>query len=137
MANATAIKPASTDAQAFEGFDTLEGFSPVDKAELVGVPFGITGVRLRENERKVAFYEVEIVTLNGEQMGFQDSSTGVRDQLAQYLADKKLKVGAEWTDIKLFVPNGLRVSSYEVHDEQGKAKQAKTYYLTLQARKRG
>lgn len=128
--------PAKVPA-AFAEFDTLEGFNPIDKAELVGKPFGITGVRFRENERHVAFAEVEIITLDGEQLGFQDSSTGVRDQLAAYLAEKKLAVSGDWTDVKLYVPNGLRVSSYEVHDESGRAKQAKTYYLTLQPRMRG
>lgn len=124
----------------FDGFDVLEGFNPIDKAELVGKPFGITGVRYRRNERQVEFVEVEIITLDGEQLGFQDASTGVRDQVTKYLIDHKLAPstdGTTWTDVKLYVPNGLRVSTYEVHDDNGRAKQAKTYYLTVQARPRG
>lgn len=125
-------------AQAFAGFDTIEGFNPIDKAELVGTPFGVTGVRFRENERKIAFAELEIVTADGEVLGFQDSSTGVRDQIRDYLNGKKTKAGADgWHDVKLFVPAGLRVSKYDVTDEHGRTKTAKTYYLTLTPRKRG
>jgi hypothetical protein len=119
----------------FEEFDVLEGFDPIDKAELVGKPFGITGVRYRENERKVKFAELEIVLPTGEKLGFQDSSTGVAAQVTQYLADKGYGAQlGEWMDVKLFVPRGLRVSAYDVVDANGKTKQAKTYYLSLEAR---
>lgn len=120
---------------AFAEFDVIEGFDPIDKAELVGKPFGITGVRYRKNERDIMFAEVEIVDANGEPAAFQDSSTGVRDQITKYLAEKKIKVtNGEWVDLKLFVPRGLRVSTYEATDERGRAKQAKTYYLTTAGR---
>lgn len=121
----------------FAGFDVLEGFDPIDKAALVGAPFGITAVRFRTNERKVTFAELEILTLQGERKGFQDSSTGVRDQMIKYLDDKKIpnKGREDWVDIKLFVPNGLRVSEYDV-EVAGHTTKAKTYYLTLQARER-
>lgn len=132
------LHTAAKDAPAgFEGFEVLEGFDPIDKAELVGKPFGITGVRFRQNERKVTFAELEIVTPGGERLGFQDSSTGVAAQITTYLTQKKITMAdGEWADIKLFVPRGLRVSSYDVVDANGKDKQAKTYYLTLEARTR-
>jgi hypothetical protein len=122
----------------FEGFDVIEGFEPIDKAELVGRPFGITGVRFRENERKVTFAEIEIIDVNGQPGAFQDSSTtGARDQLARYLTDKGIPLSSEWTDVRLFVPRGLRVSEYDAPvDDSGKVRKAKTYYLTTEGRKR-
>lgn len=124
--------------EAFAGFDTIEGFDPIDKATLVGQPFGITGVRFRTNDRSVVFAEVEVVDANGAQYGLNDSSTGIRQQLSDYLAAKGLPVSGntEWQDVQLYVPRGLRVSEYEVQDERGRAKQAKTYYLTTAARAR-
>lgn len=124
-------------ADPFEGFDVIEGFDPIDKAELVGKPFGVTGVRFRTNERSIAFAEVEIVTADGEPAAFQDASTGVRDQLANYLSSKGLAISPEWADVRLFVPRGLRVSTYDVTDDRGRDKQAKTYYLTTMGRDRG
>jgi len=132
---ATSTKPATPDM--FAEFDVLEGFNPIDKATLIGKPFGITGVRFRENERHVKFAELEIVMLDGERLGFQDSSTGVAAQIAEYLTTKD--IGAplgEWMDTKLFVPRGLRDSVYDVIDANGRVKQAKTYYLSLEARQR-
>jgi hypothetical protein len=122
----------------FDGFDVIEGFDPQDKASLVGVPFGITGVRFRKNDRDVVFAEIEAVDAHGEMISIQDSSSGIRDQLSRYLASQgqKAEVGEAWADIKLFVPRGLRVSTYEVHDVAGKTKQAKTYYLTTEGRRR-
>ena len=123
--------------EAFQGFDVIEGFEPIDKAGLVGLPFGVTGVRFRENERKVTFAEVEIIDANGEQGAFQDASTGVREQLARYLTEKGIPISSEWTNIRLFIPRGLRVSEYDAPvDDSGKVRKAKTYYLTTQGRAR-
>lgn len=123
---------------AFEGFEVLDGVDLHDKAEFVGKPFGITGVRFRENERKVVFAEVETVDEHGEAAAFADSSTGVRDQLLAYTTAQGIKGTnkGEWIDAKLFVPRGLRVSEYTVRGEDGKEKRAKTYYLTTGGRTR-
>lgn len=123
----------------FKDFDVLEGFDPVDKAQLVGQAFGITGVRYRVNDSKVVFAEVEIINMDGEQLAFQDSSTGVRDQLSGYLASKGHDVTQNlgtWFDCALYVPRGLRVSQYDVITDQGGTRKAKTYYLTTQGRQR-
>lgn len=128
---------------AFDGFDQIEGFDPVDKEQLVGKPFGITGVRFRTNERNerdIVFAEVETINTNGEQAAFQDASTGVRDQLIKYLAEHTvtdyLNEG-QWHDLKLFVPRGLRVSQYDWPDPAtGKTKPVRTYYLTTAGRTR-
>ena len=127
----------NTTPAAFADFDVIEGFEPVDKAALVGVPFGVTSVRFRTNERSVVYAEAELVTGDGEQQTMIDSSTGVRDQLAAYLKEKGLTTGGntDWQDVKLFVPNGLRCSQYSVKVE-GEDKLAKTYYLTTKPRRR-
>lgn len=121
----------------FEGFDIIEGFEPVDKAALVGVPFGITAVRFRTNERSVVYAEAELVTGDGVPQTMIDSSTGVRDQLAAYLYAKGMPTGGntEWAEVKLFAPKGLRCSAYDVQVD-GDTKSAKTYYLTTKPRKR-
>lgn len=123
---------------AFQGFDVIEGFDPIDKATLVGQPFGITGVRFRTNDRSVVFAELEVVDAAGEQFGLSDSSTGIKQQIAEYMESKGLSVSGntDWQDVKLFVPRGLRVSEYEVNDGPAKGKKAKTYYLTTAGRTR-
>lgn len=124
---------------AFAGFDDIEGFTPTDKATLVGVPFGITGVRFRTNDNDVMYAEVETVDSNGEFAGFQDSSkSGVRQQLADYLAKQEVKFDdGEWHDVKIRVPNGLRASEYKATTGSGEIVDGITYYLTFAPRKRG
>ena len=122
---------------AFDGFDVLEGFDPIEKDKLVDQPFGITGVRFRQNEQKIVFAEVETINADGTQTSFQDASTGVRDQLIKYLTEQGIKdvPNGDWHDIKLFVPRGLRVSRYEFVDKvTGKRNQASTFYLTTAGR---
>jgi hypothetical protein len=122
---------------AFDGWDVIEGFDPVEKDQLIDQPFGITGVRFRQNDQKIVFAEVETVSADGNQAAFQDASTGVRDQLIKLLTERGVKdwANGEWHDIKLYVPRGLRVSKYEWVDKtDGKRKQAQTFYLTTAGR---
>lgn len=124
---------------AFAGFDVIEGFDPIDKSQLVGKPFGITGVRFRKNERDIMFAEVETVDESGAQTAFQDASTGVRDQVIKYLQGQGVSDwnNGDWHDVKLFVPRGLRVSEFDWTDPStGKSQPAKTYYLTTAGRQR-
>jgi hypothetical protein len=122
----------------FQAFDQLEGLDIADKATLVAKPFGITAVRFRTNDREVVFAEAEVVTVDGELCAISDSSTGIKDQLTGYLLSKSLMtegagLPAEWVDVKLFVPRGLRVSVYDVQ-VGSQTKPAKTYYLTTSGR---
>jgi len=120
----------------FAEFDQLEGLDPVNKATLVGTPFGITAVRFRTNDRSVVFAEAEIVSASGDLLGLSDSSTGIRDQLSAYLLNTLgIQPSGElpWTEVKLYVPRGLRVSVYDV-EVNGQTRQAKTYYLTTRGR---
>jgi hypothetical protein len=110
----------------------LGGMDLRDKAELVGRPFYITGLKLTVNERDIAYVWVEgEFEDNQEPFSFNDASTGVRAQLMNYLAsEKRADVLNEWTDCRIFIPRGLRVSRYDATDERGRTVQAKTFYLT-------
>ncbi|MEU0398336.1 hypothetical protein ABZ208_37460 [Streptomyces sp. NPDC006208] len=112
-----------------------------DKAELIGIEFKITGVRFEKSARGVEYVYVEAETREGEEFDFNDSSSsGVRAQIITYLERKGTEVDYENPDVvhdvNLLIPNGLRVSTYEVTDLRGKAKTAKTYYLTSGGRRR-
>lgn len=109
-----------------------------DKAELVDTEFKITGVRFEKNARGVEYVYVEAETRDGEEFDFNDSSTsGVKQQIITFLEMKGIT--PEYTsgvvhEVKLLIPHGLRVSTYEVTDLRGKPKMAKTYYLTTGGR---
>lgn len=125
-----------TDTTAAWGADVdfIEGADLVDKAELVGKAFLITGVRFEKNARGVEYAYIEAEFEDGEEIDFNDSSTsGVKQQLITYLESRGQTVDyatGEVHEVKIAVPRGLRVSTYEVQDMRGKTKTAKTYYLT-------
>jgi hypothetical protein len=105
-----------------------------DKAELVDLPFKITGVRFEKSAKNVEYVYVEAEDQAGDEFDFNDSSnSGVKQQIITYLEAKE--VAWDYTsgvvhDVNLVIPKGLRVSTYEVTDNRGKPKTAKTYYLT-------
>jgi hypothetical protein len=114
--------------------DFIEGADLVDKAELVDKAFLITGIRFEKNARGVEYAYVEAEDESGEEFDFNDSSTsGVKQQLITYLESRGATIdytSGQIHDVKIAVPRGLRVSTYEVQDMRGKTKTAKTYYLT-------
>jgi hypothetical protein len=114
--------------------DFIEGADLVDKAELVDKAFLITGIRFEKNARGVEYAYVEAEDESGEEFDFNDSSTsGVKQQLITYLESHGATIdytSGQIHDVKIAVPRGLRVSTYEVQDMRGKTKTAKTYYLT-------
>ena len=120
--------------------DFIAGADLIDKADLVAKPFLITGVRFEKNARSVEYVYVEAEYPDGETFEFNDSSTtGVKQQLTTYLASKDIAADnstGEVIPVKLAIPRGLRLSTYEVTDQRGKAKMAKTYYLTGAGRPR-
>lgn len=120
--------------EAWGDVDFIEGADLVDKAELVGKSFLITGIRFEKNSRGIEYVYVEAEDEAGEEFDFNDSSTsGVKAQLMTYLESRGATVNVESGevhDVKIAVPRGLRVSTYEVQDMRGKTKTAKTYYLT-------
>lgn len=118
---------AGNDAELIGGADLR------DKAELIGVPFKITGVSFQRNDRQVESVTVEAEDQNGEEFDFYDSSTsGIKQQIVTFLSLKGIEVdytSGELHDVNIVVPKGLRVSNFTVM-VAGKEKAAKTYYLT-------
>lgn len=134
QATNTAIPASWGDAEVFAGHDLTE------KKELVGVPFLITGVEIERNEeRQYDTAYVYCLDINGTEFEFADSSsTGVRTQLQEYLAEKNLNPapGGGHIPVRLAVMKGLRVSEFKFRDEEtGKNRDAAVYYLTAGARK--
>lgn len=114
----------------------LEGMDLVDKAELVGVKFRITGVKQTIGARDIAYVYVEGEREDGTPFNFNDSSSGVREQLEGVLKRMgKADVLDEWVDVSIVAPKGLRVSEYEVKDERNRARMSKTYYITTAGRR--
>lgn len=96
----------------------------VDKDELVGVPFIITGVAIREGDHG-PYCQVAFLTADGEVGKFSDGSTGVLAQL-----DPSQNEGAPLR-LPIDVPGGLRVSRYQYEDPKtGKETPAATFYLS-------
>jgi hypothetical protein len=114
----------------------LDGMDLVDKAQLVGVKFRITGVKQTVGARDVAYVYVEGEQEDGTTFTFNDSSSGVRDQLEKFLAGMgKAELLDEWVDVSIVAPKGLRVSEYPVKDERGRERMSKTYYITTAGRR--
>lgn len=129
-----------TDTQGFEqDVDFIGGADLLDKAELIGREFKITGVRFEKNKNGVEYAYVEAETRDGEEFDFNDSSSsGVKQQLVTYLESRGVTVDYNHKDVvhevNLLIPRGLRVSNYElIH--MGKPKMGKTYYLTSAGRR--
>lgn len=107
--------------------DILEGEEPIDKAELIGVPFLITRVDFSHTER-YSKAEVFAQTEDGKEFYFVDGSTGVRVQLIKYIEDRfavAVDEEAGSYDMRLLIFKGLRVSKY-LRDNGAPAQ---TYYL--------
>lgn len=122
----------------------LDGLTLVDKLTLIDVPFRITGLSFRTASTNSArLVEVDAERADGTTFSFNDSSTGVKEQLVSYLGkigkDHVVELDDEYLAFteaeKLVVPDGLRVSEYEVPEKvngrnTGKMRKARTFYLT-------
>lgn len=116
--------------------EVLDGLDLLDKTELVGKPFLIETVWFEVGQRSVEYVYVEGQLENGTTFMFNDSSSGVRAQLEAYLQGKgRLPEVGQRVPLRLVVPKGLRFSTYNVIDERGREKPAKTYYLTASGKK--
>jgi len=116
--------------------EILDGLNLVDKSDLVGRPFLIESVWFETGQRAVEYVYVQAQFESGEQFTFNDSSTGVFRQIESHLTKKGTKPEQGQTvPMRLVIPNGLRVSEYEVRDDRGREKKSKTYYLTTSGKK--
>lgn len=120
----------------WDNADVIGGRDLLDKSELVGVEFLITGLRFERSTRNgVKFVYVTAERRDGTEFEFNDSSNyGVRRQLTQYLEKKGIEPNYDNPDevhqVNILVPRGLRVSEFEVKDDRGRTKDARIYYLT-------
>lgn len=95
-----------------------------DKENLVGKPLIIFDWQFKES----ALGEYVIVRAKTQTgtVVFADGSTGVRDQLAKYQT-RLAKSGDKFSG--LYVPRGLRSSTYMTKTDKGEDVQATTYYI--------
>jgi hypothetical protein len=119
----------------------LSGHDLLDKAELVGVPFIITEVMFKVNEKSQSVAYVTGVNGENKFFEFNDfSGTGVRQQLIEYVHETtgqpvSMESG-EIHSLALYAPNGLRRSDFEVDTRPNKAvgkpimKAVSTYYIS-------
>ena len=139
MVNKTdTVTTTQTTAWGSDAAEVLAGVDLVQKAEMVNVPFLITGVKFTHNPNSnIGYVFVEFETSpGGERRMFNDSSTGVRQQLEEF-AGVKGWAGAKgtieldkWYDTRVLCPKGLRVSEYDTKDERGRDTRGRTFYLT-------
>lgn len=103
-----------------------DGFKLLDnKDQLIEVPFLALAWDFHQGDHG-EFVSVKVVTRDGLKFVMNDGSTGIRDQLMQYSAEKNQYGG-------LFCMKGLRRSDYMHTDEDGKESAAKTYYIDTSA----
>jgi hypothetical protein len=119
-----------------EELETLQARDLTDKNDLVGVPFLIVGFEREHNsERDYVVGYVTALDVHGTEFQFSDtSSTGVKFQLEKHIAESGRDVPAANTGdvVKLRIPimKGLRVSEFKATGDDGKTRNARTYYLT-------
>jgi hypothetical protein len=116
--------------------EELAGYDLIDKYELIGVPFMIRAVRFETNKRGINFVYVDAERADGSAITFNDSSTGVRQDVVNYLTEKGKEAAidtGERTPVAILVRRGLRVSEFETPvQERGREvmKKARVFYLT-------
>ncbi len=133
---------------AWNDAEVMDGLELTEKATLVGKPFLITAVQFTETVRQsddaiISYVYVDAIDTNDQPFTFNDSSSGVRSQLVEYVRSKGLADVIEShavTAVRLVAPNGLRVSEYdqEINDPRtGRptVRRARTFYLTTSGKR--
>lgn len=128
--------------------EIMDGLELVEKATLIDVPFLITAVQFTETVRQsddaiISYVYVDAVDAKDQPFSFNDSSSGVRSQLVEYVRSRgKADVieTHEVLPVRLVAPKGLRVSEYdqEINDPRtGRptVRRARTYYLTTNGKR--
>jgi hypothetical protein len=129
-------KNTQTAPTTWDGAEGLAGLDLIEKPNLLGVPFLITGYKFTYNEaRRISYVYVEFETTpGGERQMFNDSSAnGVRLELEEFHAAKNDGKPFEldtWYDTRLLCPKGLRDSTYPAKDERGRDTTGRSFYLT-------
>lgn len=111
----------------------LEGYDILDKAELIGVEFVITGVWFQTGARGVGYAYMNGVKRDGSKFTFNDSSSGIKAQITEMISKLGKTVdyeSGEVHEVLIHIPRGVRLSEYEIKDVNNKDRKARTYYLT-------
>jgi hypothetical protein len=126
--------------------DQLDGYDFVNKGELIGSPFKINSAEFYHNANGVHFVNIEAEDIARKPFAFNDSSTGVRQQLLDYLTTRLGHEPGEGIvyPMDLVAPQGLRTSEYGIGkdnrpvsaDSPLAVRKAVTYYLTTSGRPR-
>jgi len=83
---------------AMEGAEIAVGTDLLDKDELIGVPFAITGIFFRPSDQSEREYvSVEAITQDGSRVVFNDGGLGIRETLTKWAVDKGI-VDADATE---------------------------------------
>lgn len=115
-----------------------DGFAPVDKKDLVNVPFIVLKATLHDSKDFLGsqFALVRVMTKDGRKLFFTDGSTGVKAQVEMLIANRQ--GGASG----VYCGRGLTYSEYEPENEDGEKItdpktgnpiKAKTFYFDTQA----
>lgn len=104
------------------------GFTLIDdKTKLLGIPFVVVRYAVNESTKvtrdgkPALFSTIYLITGSGEKFIINDGSTGIHAQCQEILAQRGKLSG-------LYVPKGLRVSTYEYNDN-GTTTEASTFYF--------
>lgn len=111
----------------------IEGFDILDKAELLGVEFVITGVWFVSGARNVGYVYMNGVKRDGTKFTFNDASTGIKAQITEMMTKLGKPTDSDTgnvLEVLIHIPRGVRVSEYEIKDVNNKDRKARTYYLT-------
>lgn len=124
MQLALELEGVGTEAELLAASELGDGFALVDKGSLIGMKMVILSVMLKTGDLG-EYAIVRAVTKNNQKVVVVDGSTGIKDQLAEYMQDTGGKFPRLWE-------NGLRVSEYTYDGENGPTP-AKTYYINTSA----
>lgn len=120
-----------------ESAELLAGADLINKAELLNVPFRMTGFKFTQSVNKktgqvIGYVWIEFETApGGDRKCFNDASTGIRAQMEAYCNARELEPDLEqWVDVSIVCPKGLRDSEYDTTDERGRPVRGRTFYLT-------
>jgi hypothetical protein len=123
---------------AWNDAEEIEGLDLVDKRALVGIPFRVFRTYFETNKDGINFVYLHCEATDGSLFAFNDSSTGVRKDMVDYLTKMGREAAidsGEHVSLNLLARHGLRVSDYEVQVENKttrrmETRKAATYYIT-------
>lgn len=125
MQLALELEGVNSESQLLAASELGDGFALADKQTLVGVKMVALSVKLSTGEIG-EYVVVRAVAKDGRKVVIVDGSTGIKDQLAEYMEANHGTFPRLWE-------NGLRVSTYTYTNEKGEESPAATYYINTSA----